>query len=283
MTQQAVNNFVEFFDSNIKQAYQGVTKLRDTVYEKRVPAATAYFPIFGSGVAATRNSLDEVQYLGITQDRVSCKLNPWDAADLVAIEHMHVMNFDERKELVDALGAAIGRRIDQEIINALVAGVNTTDSVAADAGNSQTRFSFDHIKEARKLFQKREIPADGRTLLITAEAEAGLLSDDKVANEDYRNTYKAKLAASSDGCIDSFLGFRIIVMGNRDEGGLSSESSNDVCLAYHKRAIGLAVASDKRVEVEKLAHRKAYQVDANFHGGAKVIDSEGVFKVLSPQ
>jgi len=137
------NAFVTLFDAEVKQAYQGKAMLVGAVRQRRgVEGSTVKFPKVGKGVATPRISQSDVTPLNVGFSNVTCTLSDWNAAEYSDIFSQAKVNFDERSELVQVLGNAIGRRQDQLILDALAASSTSLTVKALVAGEINTFLGF---------------------------------------------------------------------------------------------------------------------------------------------
>ena len=76
------------------------------------------------------------------------------------------------------------------------------------------------------------------------------------------------------------MGFRFITMGDRDEGGLAIDGSNDrICFAFHKDAMGLGISMNQTSRVDYIAEKTSFLVASMFSAGSVAIDADGIVKV----
>ena len=119
------------------------------------------------------------------------------------------------------------------------------------------------------------VPPQDRHLIIHASSLASLLADERAVSSDF-----IQLQALARGEIQQFAGFNIHMIGDRDEGGLPKDGSNDrTCLAFHKDAIGCAVGIAPKVEVNYIPEKTSFLVSAMYSAGAVVIDTAGLVDV----
>ena len=115
------NAFVTLFDAEVKQAYQGKAMLVGATRARRgVEGSIVKFPKVGKGVATLRVPQTDVTPINASFSQVTLTLQDWNAAEYSDIFSQAKVNFDERQELVQVVAAAVGRRQDQMIIDALV-------------------------------------------------------------------------------------------------------------------------------------------------------------------
>jgi len=266
------NAFVTLFDTEVKQAYQGDAVLRNTVRLRTgVTASTHKFPKIGAGVAQVRVPQTDVTPLNVTYSQATVTLTDYIAAEYSDIFNQAKVNFDERQELVQVVAKAIGRRSDQMIIDALAAS-STSLTVATSIGGAGTNLNMAKLREAARLLNTANVPAEDRYMLIHASQLASLLSETSVTSSDF-NTVKALV----QGEINTFMGFTFNVIGDRTEGGLTGGGSGSTrkVYAYHKMAVGMAESMAIRSEINYIPEKTSWLVSSMFSAGAIAIDAGG--------
>jgi hypothetical protein len=142
--------FVTLFDAEVKQAYQGQSMLRGAVrLRSGVEGSTYKFPKIGKGVAQVRVPQTDVTPLNVTYGQVTVTLGDFIAAEYADIFMQAKVNFDERRELVQVVSKAIGRRQDQIILDALNAS-STSLTVSNDIGGTDTNMNVAKLRDAKK-------------------------------------------------------------------------------------------------------------------------------------
>jgi hypothetical protein len=269
------NAFVTLFDAEVKQAYQGKAKLVGAVRQRRgVEGSVVKFPKVGRGVATLRVPQTDVSPLNAGYSSVTATLQDWNAAEYSDIFMQQKVNFDERQELVQVVSNAIGRRQDQMIIDALVAS-STALTVANSIGGATTNLNVAKLREAKRLLDKNNVPPEGRNIVLHGNSLASLLSETAVTSSDF-NTVKALVA----GELNTFLGFTFHLLGDRTEGGLPIDGSLDrKVFAFHKDAIGYAEGIAPRTEINYIAEKTSFLVNAVFSATATTIDAEGIVQL----
>jgi len=271
------NAFVTLFDAEVKQAYQGKAELVGAVRQRRgVEGSTVKFPKVGRGVATARVPQTDVTPLNVGFSTVTCTLSDWNAAEYSDIFSQAKVNFDERSELVQVVGNAIGRRQDQLILDALAAA-SGTGTVANSIGGTTTNMNIAKLREAAKILNAKNVPSEGRHIIIHANSLAAMLEQTSVTSSDF-NTVKALV----QGEISTFMGFQFHVLGDRTEGGLPIDGSSDRTLyAFHRDAIGYAEGIAPRTEINYIPEKTSWLVNAVFSAGAIAIDAEGIVKITA--
>lgn len=267
--------FVTLFDAEVKQAYQAQAMLRGAVrLRSGVEGATYKFPKIGRGVAQVRVPQTDVTPLNAEYGQVTVSLEDWIAAEYSDIFMQQKVNFDERRELVQVVSSAIGRRQDQLILDALQAS-STSLTVANSVGGNDTNLNVAKLREAKRLLDANNVPMRDRHLIIHADSLASLLGETSVTSSDF-NTVKALV----QGDINTFLGFTFHTMGDRDEGGLPIDGSDDrTVYAFHREALGMAEGISPKTEINYVPEKTSFLVASMFSAGAVAIDDEGIVKI----
>lgn len=273
MVMQATAVFIDSFDAEVKLAYQGIKSLRETVRVKTgVVGSTHRFPKAGAGVATQHNRGNDVVAMNLGRDKVTVTLSDWDAFDYEDIMDINKLNFDDKKIIAESTVKAIGRREDQLIIDALEAGVDLVNMLV---GNGTAAMTVDYIRQASQKLDENNVPAEDRTIIFSSKQKEQLLNETEVTSSDY-NSVKALVM----GQIDTFYGFKFIMIGGRTEGGLPrAQGVEQYAYAYHKDAIGLAVGKDMTTMVDWIAEKLAWQIGCVYSAGAIVIDNEGIVAI----
>jgi hypothetical protein len=198
-------------------------------------------------------------------------------SDYIAAEYSDIfsqqkVNFDERRELVQVVGNAIGRRMDQLVIDALNASA-TTLTVATTIGGAGTNMNIEKLIEAKKLLDANNVPSEGRCMIIHANNLAGMLGETEITSSDF-----ATVKALVSGEVDTFMGFKFITLGDRDEGGLPLPSTR-TCFAFHKDAMGMGIGMNQKSEINYVPEKTSFLVSSMFSAGAVAIDDEGIVKI----
>jgi hypothetical protein len=275
MSTSISTSFVTIFDAEVKQAYQNDRQLAGTVRERTGVSGNSYkFNKLGSGVANLHIPQSDVTPMNLTHTQVTATMADYNAAEYSDIFTSGKVLFDERAELVKAVSMAVGRRMDQLVIDALD-GAGTSLTVANSIGGSTTNLNVDKVLEAKKLMDQQGVPSEDRFFLCHANNMAAFLDDSDVKTIDVNTT-----KALAQGTVDSFLGFKFIMVGDRTEGGLAVDGSSDrTCLAWHKNACGLAINMDKKTEINYIAEKSSFLVNSMFSAGSVGIDTAGIVEV----
>jgi N4-gp56 family major capsid protein len=272
MAQNVTTAFVTLFEAEVKQAYQAESVLRGTMRTRTgVSGNTVKFPKIGKGVATVRVPQTDVTPLNVTYSQVTATMSDYIAAEYSDIFHQSHINFDERRELVEVVSKSIARRMDQLCIDALNASSGT--AVATGIGGAASNMNIEKIRATAKVMNTNNVPTGDRYLLIHASQLDAMLGETEITSQDY-----AAVKALVRGEINTFMGFTIKTIGDRDEGGLPKPSTR-TCFAWHKDAMGYAESMAQKSEVNYIAEKTSYLVSSMFSAGSIAIDDEGIVKI----
>jgi len=271
------NAFVQLFDAEVKQAYQASRLLAGVCRERaNVEGNQVKFPKIGKGTATVRVPQTDVTPLNVTYSQVTATMSDYIAAEYSDIFHQAKVNFNERRELVQVVGNAIGRRMDQLVIDALNSA-SSPSTVATSVGGAGTNMNLAKLLAAKKALDAKNVPAEGRVMIIHANGLSALLDETELTSSDF-----ATVKALSQGEIDTFLGFRFIMLGDRDEGGLPIPSTR-TNFAFHRDAVGLGISMNQKTEINYVPEKTSFLVSSMFSAGAIAIDDEGIVKISSTE
>ncbi len=269
------NAFVTLFDSEVKQAYQGQRLLAGVTRERNgVEGSTVKFPKVGKGSATIRVPQTDVTPLNVTYSQVTATMEDYIAAEYSDIFNQQKVNFNERQELVQVVSGAIARRMDQVILDALTAA-SSPSTVANSIGGSNSDLNVAKLRAAKKALDAKNVPSEGRCILVHANGLSSLLSETSVTSSDF-NSVKALVT----GDVDTFLGFKFVTFGDRDEGGLAVDGSSDrTIFAFHRDAVGLGIGMGQQSRVDYIPEKTSFLVASMFSAGAVAIDDDGIVKI----
>ena len=263
----------KLYDSAVKQAYQDSQKLRNTVYTKTTKNANEMkFRNIGKGLATVRGvASSDVVPMDVTHALVDCPLADYVAAEYTDIFGAADVNFSETNELGQIIASALGRRSDQMILDALAA--TTTTAV----GTTGTALTVDTILAAKRVMDAAGVPSEDRCFVIESKGMEDLLKTTQVTSTDY-NTVKALV----NGDVNTFVGFKIIQIADRAEGGIATVNvgADFQAFAYHKRAVGFALNMDISTKVDWVPQKLSHLSTGTLKAGSVLIDNDGVVPVI---
>lgn len=276
---------VQEFDEEVKHAYQGTATLRSSVTVRTNVVGDAYkFAASGKGIANQKATQADVTPMDVEYSRPTANLENWNAPEYTDIFDQAEVNFDEKTELAETIAAAIGRREDQLIIDAMAAGTYSatpgTDStkgllIDLTATNALTVAAL--RQASTKGLTKRGVNGMERHIALTADSLDQLLATTAVTSSDF-NSVKTLV----NGEVDTFLGFKFHVIEERDEGGMPGDGTTAVSsFCYHKKAVGIAIGIDMKTSIDWIAQKTSWLANGIFKAGAVIRENAGVVKILS--
>ena len=245
--------FVQLFEQEVHQAYQSSAVLTGAARTRTgVEGSTVNFPKVGKGQASVRTPGTDVIPLNSTFSSVSCTLTDFAASEYSDIFNQAKINFDERNELAQVVGNAIGRRQDQILLDAIAAasaGTTVANTVVTSGSASASDLNVGKIIAAKKALDANNL--------------AALLGDERAISADFQT-----IQALVSGQINTMMGFTFHVLGDRDEGGLAIDGSSDrTCFAFHQSAMGVAVGMPASTEINYIAEKTSFLVTAKLSMG----------------
>ena len=261
----------QLFDSEVKHAFQTAGSLRNTVTSRNGVVADVYkFRKMGKGLANQKASSADVTPMGIQHSLISCTLENWNAPEYTDVFDAQEVNFDERQELATTIAGALGRRLDQLIIDALAAEASPADTIA-DGG---TGLTLAKLISASKALNDKGVPSSGRHIAVSAAGLEDLLGDSTITSADYNN-----IRALVMGDINTFMGFQFHTIETRSEGGLTLTLGVREGFAWHESAVGLAIGMDIKTEVNYVPQKTSWLANGLMKAGAVSRDGDGVVSI----
>lgn len=273
MTNTLPQAFIAVFDQEVKQAYQGMSRLTGTVRTRTgVNGSTYRFPKIGKGLAQPRVFQNDVVPMGVQHSNQTATLESWLAADYSDIFAQAQVNFDERRELVKVVAGALGRRLDQLIIDdGLDVGVANQVAVGVGGNNAM---NVAKMRAAKKYLDAAGVPSGSRHMALSATALQQLLGFTQTTSADY-NSVKALV----QGEINTYMGFNIHLIEDRDEGGLPLSGNTRKVYCWDQQAIGLAIGLNMSTSIDYVPEKVSYLVCGKLLAGAVNIDDEGIVEI----
>lgn len=281
MSKNLTNAAVIEFDNEVKHVYQGMKTLRNTVSLRTGVVGESYkFTRMGKGLANQKATQADVTPMDIAHARQTATMENWNAPEYTDIFDQAEVNFEEKQELAMTIAGAIGRREDQLIIDAC----NAVTFAATNDGNADTgrildisatrNFDFEVVRQAAQHLNEIECENMNRHFVIQAGVLNELLSVAQVSSSDY-----VSVKALMNGELDTWMGFKWHVIGERAEGGLPGVTGDEIAFAYHSSALGLAIGLDMRTTIDWIAQKTSWLCNGIFKAGAVAREPQGIIKV----
>ena len=259
------------FDSLVKHAYQNAGLLKGAVtVRNNVVGDTYKFRNMGKGLANQKSTSDLVTPMDITHGFATATLQNWNAPEYTDMFDAQTVNFDEKQELASTIAQSLGRRCDQLVIDAMDAETVYAGTVAAGTTNLTTK----KVIEAQVALRAQGVPNSNLYAAINAQGLGGLLNQEEITSSDYNN-----VKALVNGDVDTFGGFKFVVIEDRAEGGLTAAGDIVDSYFFSQDAVGLAIGIDIKTDVDWIADRTSWLCNGMLKAGAVSRDGLGIVKV----
>lgn len=267
------------FDTEVQHAFQTAgSDLRNTVTLRTGVVGDIYkFRRMGKGMANQKPTQALVVPMNVEHELIDCPLANWNAPEYTDIFDAAEVNFDEQRELATTIAGAMGRRLDQMIIDAANAEGAPAGTVDTDVGGAGTDLNSAKVRRAARYLGDKGVPKAGRHLLHSSWALEAMLGEEATTSSDY-NTIKALV----NGELNTWVGFTFHEIETREEGGLPKPSTR-TSLAYHESAIGLAIGIEIKTEVNYIPERTSWLANGILKAGAVSRDGDGVVKIATTE
>ena len=288
MSIQVTTAFVEQYSANVQHlVQQDGSKLRGAVREEAVTGKNAFFEQIGATAAQRRVSRHaDTPRVDTPHSRRRVSLEDFDWADLIDNEDKVRMLIDPTSDYARAAAMAMGRAMDEVLIDAALGnaytgvsgGTSTAGQTAVAAG--ATGLTLAKLLTAKETMDGDDVAEDGRAIVCTADQITDLLNTTAIQSADF-NTVKAL----ARGEVDSFLGFRFIpVNGKRTDGSKLvpvDGSSDRRCFAFQGDGLLLGVGADMNTKISERADKNyATQVFCSMSIGGTRMEEARVLEIL---
>jgi hypothetical protein len=265
---------VKKFENEAIQAFQDSGKLRSKVRIKDAKGAQkVQFQVLGAVTTQKRTAIQTpIPLADASHTPAVATVENYVVSEMTDIFLNNQVGFDERQELVESFGMAMGRRVDQAIIDALAAH-SFTKTVAAGGDN----LNVSHFAGAAEALGS-DVPDDMRNWLCHDSGFYHFLQESDVKDIDVN--FKKPL---TDGKLPSYFGFDITKIGDRAEGGLAKTGDDRKNYAWQKSAVGLAMNMEPKITVDWEPSYGAHRVSGYLSLGGVVIQDSGVAEITTDE
>ena len=286
MSSQVTTAFVQQYSANVQMLSQQMgSRLRDAVRIENVVGKNAFIDQIGKATAQLRTSRHaDTPQLDTPHARRRLSLASYEYADLIDDQDKVRMLIDPTSFYAQAAAAAMGRAMDDVIINAALGTASTGEtgsgSATLDATNNMvgSASSNDGLTIAKLLEAKRKLdlndvdPSIPRYIAVGPKQIEDLLGTTQVTSSDF-NTVKAL----AQGDVNSFLGFEFIMTNRLDV------DSNDIrsCFAWAEDGLTLGIGKDVSARIDERSDKGyATQVYYCMDIGAVRMEESKVVKIF---
>jgi hypothetical protein len=278
--------FVEQYSANVQHlVQQDGSKLRGLVREEAVVGKNAFFEQIGATAARRRPSRhSDTPRIDTPHSRRRVSLEDFDWADLIDDEDKVRMLIDPTSQYAQAAAKAMGRAMDEVIIDAALGtaytGVSGSTSTAAQTAlaDQTSNMNLTTLLTVKDTFDSADVPDDGRVIVCTSSQIKSLLNTTEIQSADF-NTVKAL----ARGEVDTFMGFKFIsVNGQRTDGSklVPVADSNRRCFAFQMDGLLLGVGKDMTTKISERADKNyATQVFCSMSIGGTRMEEARVLEI----
>lgn len=269
--------FVTQYEAEVHMGYQqGGSRLRNTVRVKSgVVGSSDKFTKIGKGAATQKPRKGMVVPMDVDHSQVEAILQDWYGPDYVDKLDEYKIKHDERRALTLSGAYAIGRKVDEIIINAAL------DALPSDniTGDDDAILTLDTVLEAFTLMNISDVPDDGRRFAIVSPSQWNqLLKIDQFAKSDYVGPDAPVWLKGTE----AKRWLNMIWMMHTGLPGAKEKTGVSQGLLYHQTALGLAEGgSGVTSEINYVPEKVAFLCNNMISAGAVRIDDTGVFRLDS--
>lgn len=289
MSTQITTAFVQQYSANVQMLVQQMgSNLRGAVRNEQVTGKQAFFDQIGATAARRRTSRhSDTPRMDTPHARRRVALEDFDWADLIDNEDKVRTLIDPTSSYARAAAAAMGRAIDEVIIDAVrgtaYTGESGSTTVTLPAGQQiavgGTGLTLAKLNTAKRILDSADVPAENRYLAHTSRQMEDLLNSTTITSADF-NTVKALV----QGQLNTFLGFNFIkVDGLRIDGTkiLPLDGSSDrLCYAWQSDMVVLGAGQYPQARISERDDKNyATQVFYSMMIGAARMQESGVVEI----
>lgn len=272
-------SFITQFESEVKLAYQQMgSKLRNTVRLKtNVVGSTARFQKLGKGAASTKSRHGDVPVMNAVHSYVDATLADWYAGDYVDKLDELKTNIEERKITVDTGAYALGRKVDDIIIDAaqlsLPSACKNTGAYSGYSNNNYDAAIKAAVIEGFAALNNADVPDDGQRLCVVGPHQWNhLLNVTEFASSDYIGADQHPWLAGTQA--RKWLNTLFLMHTGLDT---ANSAASRICLMYHKSALGLAEGQSITTDITWQGTKAAFFIDNMLSAGCIRIEDSGVW------
>jgi len=271
---------VKQFEAEVHQVFQEEgNSLRGATRERNIEGNKTQFPVLGKLQMAQRVVGTPLITSNQTATAVEVTTTKYSVSQYTDIFLAGEVNFDAKQEAAKSVAMALGRQLDQVIIDALNAS-STSKTVADNLSGSADNLILLQITKAAELLDNDNVGGERIFVAHSSGIHHFLASEPKGTSIDY----VAQKVLLSGKMTDPYYGFHFIMLGDRAEGGLPVPSANHrTSFAFSRQAMGTAIGMDQTVEINYVPTMGAHLVSGFLSAGSKSIDDTGIVKVTTDE
>mgnify|MGYP003335075054 CR=1 FL=1 len=291
MSIQITTAFVQQYRANVDHLVQQKgSRLRPMVRTETQAAEFEFYDRIGATSAQeVTGRHQDTPLVNTPHDRRRVSLRDFDWGDLVDRPDRIRMLADPTSPYAQSAAFALGRKMDEVILDAAFGSVYTgktgattvtfpsSQQIAVDyvetGSAANSGLTIAKLRKAKQILDRNEVdPTERRYIAMTAKQVTDLLRTTEVTSSDY-NTVKALVA----GEINTFMGFEFV----RTELVRTNASSYRRVCAWTQSGLLLAVGADITVDIgPRRDKRNATQVYVSASFGATRMEEEKVVEII---
>lgn len=265
--------FVKQFEKEVHLAYQRQgSKLRNFVRNvNNVNGSSTTFQKVGKGTAGKKSTHGLVPVMNLVHSNVECVLEDYYAGDWVDKLDELKINHDERAVIAKSGAAALGRKTDELIIDALDTLTESGQLIA----HGSTGMTLDKAYEAVEIHGNNDVFEEGDLACVVGYKQwTELMNLKEFASADYVGSDELPFDGQMTQRPKMWLGAYWFA-----HSGLPKTGDNRRCYSFHKNAIGHASGSDVQSDITWHGDRAAHFVNHMMSQGSVLIDELGVVEI----
>lgn len=263
-------SFVRQYESDFHEAFQrNASYLLMTIRRKpNVIGTSTTFQVIGKGTATTKSRHGLITPMNQSHTPVVCTMADFYAGDYVDKLDELKINIDERLAVARGGAQALGRKIDDQIID-----VADTTSLFVGTTTVLTRALL--LQAAEELWDN-DVPNDGRVWgLLTPRSWSTAMTIDEFASADFINDKIFGEGVPTPPSTRRWEGINWMLHTGLNGKGTSSA----VNLVYHTDAMGYGIGASIMADITWHGDRAAHFVNHMMSGGACLIDGNAVCEI----
>jgi len=259
--------FVEEFEAGIHMAYQRMgSKFRNTIRTRAGVKNKTTFQKAGKGEATQKARHGKVKPMNLPHTNVNVTVEDWFAGEWIDDLDLLRINHDEMLLAQESGAGALGRKTDDQIIDAM----ETSTSALDETTNGAT---LPWATQNMENFGNNDVPDDGRRIAMVAWENWGqLLAIPQFASQDYVPTDMLPFTRGTQGKM--WLSFLWMPFSGFDDLNAGADKRG---LSYHFTSTGHAIGSDIRTTMQFHNDYDSWFVNNKMQMNAVLIDENGCF------
>jgi len=261
--------FIKQYEREVKEAFQRRSSVLLPMVRRKpnVVGTTTTFQKAGKGAATTKSRHGLVTPMDITHTNATATMVDFYAGDWVDKLDEAKINIDERMVLSNAGAAALGRKIDNQILTVMNGNLTQTATLSAT-------LTLAKAQEAVQTLADLDVFEDGRMwCVVNANGWNDLMNITAFASADYVNDkpFPEGFRRPKD-----WYGVNWTMTSAVND---FTSGSTFFGYMFHEDAVGYGHNADITAEITYSGSRVAHFVNHYMSGGAVLIDSDGAFEL----